>query len=508
MIQRSVVFLHLDLGIGGAERLVVNLALSVLAMEYDVTIVTTHHDSSHCFDETRGDGVLADKIIVVGDWLPRDIFGYGTALCSSMRMVYASLYTIFLIYWTYRFPDAVMVDGVSTPMPLFTLARVPSLFYCHYPDLLLCVPGSRSTFASKLYRCVLDTTEEWTMGCATLILVNSLFTRDAYNKTFPQLSSLHEPIILYPCLEDTCVIHSNTRFHSLPEYLRDSEGKEMKSTRTAVETRAQWSDTPTLQANQKHLFVSLNRFERKKRIDLALESLAVLKKTLSTHHVILVIAGGYDERVAENVDYLIELKEKASFLGLIWTMPDSGKFLNADDKKCDVIFRTSIATIEKDALLAHATALLYTPENEHFGIVPIEAMCSGTPVIAVNSGGPLETILNDKTGYLCTQTASSFANAMQTLLSPPYLISSNCSSIVRSKLSVEMGKRGKVHVLEKFTSTAMKDVLQKCFLELSSRKHESRKHQIVFGFKCFSIAIVLAALILSVCLNFIIESVK
>ena len=32
-------------------------------------------------------------------------------------------------------------------------------------------------------------------------------------------------------------------------------------------------------------------------------------------------------------------------------------------------------------------------DNEHFGIVPLESMYVGTPVIAVASGGPLETIV-------------------------------------------------------------------------------------------------------------------
>jgi len=37
-------------------------------------------------------------------------------------------------------------------------------------------------------------------------------------------------------------------------------------------------------------------------------------------------------------------------------------------------------------------ALIYTPTNEHFGIVPLEAMYMEKPVIACNSGGPTETI--------------------------------------------------------------------------------------------------------------------
>lgn len=47
-----------------------------------------------------------------------------------------------------------------------------------------------------------------------------------------------------------------------------------------------------------------------------------------------------------------------------------------------------------------AKALLYPVEDEDFGIVPIEAMAFGTPVIAHRSGGPQETILDGKTGVL------------------------------------------------------------------------------------------------------------
>ncbi len=51
-------------------------------------------------------------------------------------------------------------------------------------------------------------------------------------------------------------------------------------------------------------------------------------------------------------------------------------------------------------LYANAKALLYPVEDEDFGIVPVEAMGHGVPVIAHKSGGPRETVLDDKTGIL------------------------------------------------------------------------------------------------------------
>lgn len=52
-------------------------------------------------------------------------------------------------------------------------------------------------------------------------------------------------------------------------------------------------------------------------------------------------------------------------------------------------------------LLKSATLLIYTPSNEHFGIVPLEAMLAGVPVLAANTGGPLETVVDGTTGWHC-----------------------------------------------------------------------------------------------------------
>ncbi len=68
---------------------------------------------------------------------------------------------------------------------------------------------------------------------------------------------------------------------------------------------------------------------------------------------------------------------------------------------------------QKADLLAHARALIF-PGEEDFGIVPLEALASGTPVIAFGKGGVLETVINKKTGiFFYEQTVNSLLTAIK-----------------------------------------------------------------------------------------------
>jgi alpha-1,3/alpha-1,6-mannosyltransferase len=102
------------------------------------------------------------------------------------------------------------------------------------------------------------------------------------------------------------------------------------------------------------------------------------------------------------------------------------------DSPVDILFLLNMTTEQKEILLSPSLrestgveALLYTPSFEHFGIVPLEAMASSLPVIATNTGGPTETILDQglqdeaTTGCLCPPDKRSWANAIDALLALP-----------------------------------------------------------------------------------------
>lgn len=180
----------------------------------------------------------------------------------------------------------------------------------------------------------------------------------------------------------------------------------------------------------------------------------------------------------ENVEYLAELQAQARALGLLEA--EGGSLVS---------FRPSISNAERASLLQDALCVLYTPDREHFGIVPLEvskgwmastyesrvacgpfdftphipsltqsihlllpppthqAMYAGSPVVAVASGGPLETIRDGETGFLRPGTAEGFADAIATMVRDP-------------GLKGTMGRAGHAHVRARFGLDAFSATLE------------------------------------------------
>ena len=103
-----VAFLHPDLGIGGAERLVVDAALALKRSGHRVTIFTSHHDPGHCFPETRSGGEI--PVVVAGAAFPRSVLGRLVAACAYVRMILTALYLVCVSNFR---PDVIFCDQVD-----------------------------------------------------------------------------------------------------------------------------------------------------------------------------------------------------------------------------------------------------------------------------------------------------------------------------------------------------------------------------------------------------------
>nr|CCC47538.1 putative glycosyltransferase ALG2, fragment [Trypanosoma vivax Y486] len=348
----KVIFVHPDLGIGGAERLVVDAAVALQKHQHiaqiEVIVVTNHHDPKRAFTETVNGTV---KVVVFGSWIPRTVFGTAKVFCATLRMYWATLMACII----YPETDCYFVDQVAAVLPLLSLLAPysPRLFYCHFPDQ--CCDSNRDECGRfrkppsrwrRWYRCLFDEIELQSMNFASSIVSNSKFSRDMTVNEGPS------------ALKDSIEGHS--------------------------------------------VILSINRYERKKNLALAIEAFAHVVSTTescSTRSPLLVLAGGYDPRLAENVSHFKELQNLAWRHGL-----------HTDQ----VLFLKNISETEKRFLLSNCCCLLYTPTSEHFGIVPIEAMVCARPVVAVNQGGPCESV--GEGGTLCEPTTEAFARAIETYL--------------------------------------------------------------------------------------------
>lgn len=131
-----------------------------------------------------------------------------------------------------------------------------------------------------------------------------------------------------------------------------------------------------------------------KNIELSIEAFGLLqKKYPQFHNFKLIIAGQLDKGSKSYYERLAMLYRPLKNIQIIIN-PSSMQF---------------------DRLYSNCCAVLSATLNEDWGLVPLEAMAYGKPTIAVNQGGPKESIMHNKTGFLVRPTPEEFADAMRML---------------------------------------------------------------------------------------------
>jgi glycosyltransferase involved in cell wall biosynthesis len=147
----------------------------------------------------------------------------------------------------------------------------------------------------------------------------------------------------------------------------------------------QFSLRPTVA--RERFFLVAGRIMWEKRIELAIQGLRAARERGCD--ATMVVAGGVDSKSRQ---YLQTLREYAAGLPVEFVVDPSDE---------DLV-----------SLYARCLAVAFTPLSEDWGIVPLEAMASGAPVMAVDAGGPRESIIHNVTGWLLEPTPDAFGEQM------------------------------------------------------------------------------------------------
>ena len=136
-----------------------------------------------------------------------------------------------------------------------------------------------------------------------------------------------------------------------------------------------------------------------KHIELALQALRAARQgphADAVEGLELVVAGALDDK---SRSYLADLEAEAEGLPVRFVIDPP------DD--------------ELIALYRSAHAVLFTARNEDWGIVPLEAMACGTPVVAIDAGGPRESVQHGRTGWLLPDAVGPWAERIALLARDP-----------------------------------------------------------------------------------------
>jgi glycosyltransferase involved in cell wall biosynthesis len=141
-----------------------------------------------------------------------------------------------------------------------------------------------------------------------------------------------------------------------------------------------------------------------------------------------------------------------------YLLPELKKYCEKAEISNSVIFAGLIPHEEVKNYFAATDIFVYGSQSETQGIIPLEAMYMGLPIVAVNSTGISSLMLNKANGFLVREDEREFSDAVLKLINDPEL---------RKRFGEASGKIAR----ENFTSEVCTDKLLKVYDEAINNKN-------------------------------------
>ncbi len=161
---------------------------------------------------------------------------------------------------------------------------------------------------------------------------------------------------------------------------------------------------PAQARGQRHRIVSVGRLVPRKGMDLVIRALRILRDGGHDDVELVLVGGPGNAARLEEDPEAQRLKALAAELGL------------ADR----VVLAGQVGREDMPAMLRSADVVVCAPWYEPFGIVPLEAMACGVPVVTAAVGGLVDTVVDGRTGkHVPPQDPGAIAEAVAGILGSP-----------------------------------------------------------------------------------------
>lgn len=163
---------------------------------------------------------------------------------------------------------------------------------------------------------------------------------------------------------------------------------------------------PVAERRRKHRILSVGRLVPRKGVDLVIRALPYLREAGFDDVELLIVGGGGDSGALHMDPEVRRLLDLAAELGV----------------SDQVSLQGQVSRAEMPGIFRSADAVVCAPWYEPFGIVPLEAMACGVPVVAAAVGGLRDTVVDRATGlHVPPRDPEAIASALAMLLEDPTL---------------------------------------------------------------------------------------
>ena len=355
---------------GGGEKLILEEMRGLRALGHQVSCYAPYVDRRDCFPEVREMKEIRPLLPPPPEWLP------------MKDPLWVTLSCLLIPFMALRFRSYDVLLGANQPGPWFAyviskilgkpyvvyLAQALRLLHPREIDLengIRIREGDHKYLMTlkKLAGWLIDRADRLSVGNAKVVLTNGAHVREWILDVYGVDS-----------------VECAAGCHPIPE--------------SELNYGSRWNGKISVNGSDipKPYILLTNRHSPMKRFEYALWALKEIRR--ATAAVSLVITGQETE-YTDQLRYLVEglgLQEAVHFVGLV--------------------SEQDLATLYRGAVV-----YVYPSPEEDFGMGIVEAMASGTPVVAWNNGGPTVTVRDRLTGFLAEPyDTGEFAEKLLTLL--------------------------------------------------------------------------------------------